>query len=646
MTDILSIIRIHEAEGNFNEAILAIARNYKELALLAPELFKKVHHYLREFRWFISPDTIQTLKGLPDTILQETGISRFFNSIHNISSPPPGKIAFPVVTSIGMIREIVVTKRETTNFLPSRLQILDQTGSAIFRTLKKRLNRTCIWNPNDFAFNILDPYGKDDPRVTGDSMSLPLALALYSFITGVPVPPDLSATGKVARNGRIGKVSSLELKVQTICRERFFIKRILVPAHQKISSLRSNIQILEVKSLDEAISVAFPNEPDLARFSARIEVDDEIRALLKQYKDYLFDTSLENANQLIKLLKSPGVKHYPSKIIPGLFKCYWIKGSCYCHKGESEKSLKWLNKAKSLYEKYPGIIQTEDYFTAQIQYGVILKDIFRYRDAERLHLRLIGEMELCRALNHTIGMNLSTLSQLYLAMGLFEKAEEFQRKAICLINQEETARNYGYLAQIHTRSGNFRKAASAFAQYNHLINSKTPEMKSHYVPYYHWYRSEYLYRRILSSTKVRNRLLEELKEIASSYPNVSWYVPALIHKFLGLSLLISGEQDQGLKELEKACNYFDSQFAPILRVLGASVHAEKALFHISSTTTDRSFLDIKAIIEDLSLQKDIKSHFRSEISSLSKLVRRGIIEKVDVDNALKILKTIVSKIPY
>ncbi|MBW2072975.1 MAG: hypothetical protein JRI89_17235, partial [Deltaproteobacteria bacterium] len=79
-------------------------------------------------------------------------------------------------------------------------------------------------------------------------------------------------------------------------------------------------------------------------------------------------------------------------------------------------------------------------------------------------------------------------------------------------------------------------------------------------------------------------MLQELKEIAASYPEVNGYVPGLIHKFLGLALLALGEEENGLNELEKVIGYFGVQFAHVLRVLNATVRAERALYFLG---TDR-----------------------------------------------------------
>ncbi|RLB15129.1 MAG: hypothetical protein DRG82_12275 [Deltaproteobacteria bacterium] len=458
MIDPFPKIKSLEREGNFNGVIQAVVENYGDLGPVRPELLARIVHYLDHFRAFISPKSIAAIGCLPPADLQYAGLTDIPDAgSGERPAQSIGRIAFPAVTSGGLVREIRVVEEEGANMLSARLQALDHAGAAVYRVLKNYLGRCCCWTPGRFSFHVLDPYGKDDPAVEGSSLLLPLAIALYSLVTRIPVPADLSATAALGRDGKVAPVANIREKLAILNRERFFIKRVLVSAKQEMPGNMSGCRVIRVHSLDDALSITFQRPPDAACFSGDLDIDAEIRSLSDQYNRYLIDTCIENADELIRFLELKKSRTEREKTVPALFTCYWKKGSCHCHKGEVRETNGSLKKAVSLYRKYPGLVRGDDYFDARVSYAVLLKDIFRYGEAENIHKQLIEEMEQSRSLDHIKGKNLSTLSQLYLAMHRFGEAEQYQRRAMKLIRREELCRNYGYLAQIHTRSGALRK---------------------------------------------------------------------------------------------------------------------------------------------------------------------------------------------
>ncbi|MBW1982855.1 MAG: hypothetical protein JRJ12_16755, partial [Deltaproteobacteria bacterium] len=498
MKDVLSMIKLHEREGNFNAAILYAVANYQELALVRPEILRCLRYFLEEHRPLISPEALDAIRSLPTSHLHHSGIRAVLALVAwQTPKPAAGSIVFPVVTSFGMVREIVVREEHRQGLAAPRLQLLDRVGSATFGALGKLLARRCLWRPERFHVDILDPYGREDLQVHGESMGLALALALCSLIAGIPVPLELSASAMVARDGSILPAANMEEKLATLARERFFLKQVLVSDRQDIGDSFAGLQLLKVGSLEQALVCAFPDLQKTACLKADVEIDSELQALERQYDLYLFDTCIENAASLISILQRNRARFPPDRAIPALFTCYWKKGSCHCHRGEVGGSRHALEKAVKLYEKFSGYIRSDDYLDAQISYAVTLKDIFRYQEAEELHFQLMREMDARKTLAHVRGKNLSTLSQLYLAMRRFEEAETYQRLAMGLINREELCRNYGYLAQIHTRAGNFRKAAAALASYRRLLGRAPRQVRSSHTPYYHWIRAEYLYKRLI-----------------------------------------------------------------------------------------------------------------------------------------------------
>jgi len=444
----------------------------------------------------------------------------------------------------------------------------------------------------------------------------------------------------------VGPAGSVREKIDALLSERFFIKRVLVPGREDIGGDRSGIGLLRVRSLDDAVGAVFPRAPDTASFPASLDMAAEIAALHGQYGDHLFDTCMENAGELIQYLENGGSGLPPNQRIPALFTCRWKKGCCHCHRGEARDAELALNAAHAVYRRNPGLIRIDDYFESRISYGVALKDVFRYRAAETLHLDLEREMAKRGCLDHTRAQNLSTMGQLYLAMGRFSDAAQYQRRAIRRIREDERYRNYGYLAQVHTRAGDFQKAARAFLTARRLLDRATPDVRAVNLPFYHWMRAEYLYRRAALLKKGRGPLFRELEELAAAYPEPAGYVSALVHKFAGLGLLLAGDDAGGLRRLDRVVRFFADQAAPVLRLLGASVRAGRALHFLRTDRYEPAAEDISGIIPDLSLQKDIKRFFKKDLQKLSRFLKSKRPQPADIRKAIATLEDIRMKIPY
>ncbi len=633
--------------GNINAFLQAIVKFYPHLAPIKPEILNHIKYHITTFPHIISPATIEAIKSLSPADLQFMHLDSLLDSVLDAKPEPAvGSIPFPAVSSQGVVREMSVSEGSNSSLCPLRLRLLDDTGAALFKVISQQLSRHCIWRPEQFIFHTLDLYGNDDLTVEGTSMSLPLALALCSKIINRPIPPDLSATAVVARDGSMAPVDSIESKLRILRAERPFIKRVVVCDRQKLRDVPPGMEIIKVKSLSDAIARVFPGHMDVSQIGVALNVEAEIASVNKQYDIYLIDTCEENARELIEYLEKPDLQLPSNRLIPALFVSYWRKGCCHCHKGEAAEAEENLKRAMGLYRKHPGLISADEYFELRNQYGVLLKDLFLYKEAERVHLELAREMETSLCLDHTKGANWSSLSQLYLAQRRFKEAEHYQRKALRLINQDERYRNYGYLAQIHARAGDFRKAGRALSMMRQCFEDVTGDERKTKRPFLDWVQVEYLYLRGSKSARSRRQILRRLYHIAAQYQEPHTWVEALINKFLGLALLLEKRRQEGLEALDKAIAFFDAQFAAVLKVLGASVKAHRALYFLKQAEVSLALGDMEGILEDLSAQKDIKRFFRKELNSLSRIIGKGGRANKKNEAAIDTLQAIIVKIPY
>ena len=132
---------------------------------------------------------------------------------------------------------------------------------------------------------------------------------------------------------------------------------------------------------------------------------------------------------------------------------------------------------------------------AIINYSVAIIAALYQGDALELHHEIGAEQDRIGAINHERAKNLSSLSQLYLAMGRMREAETLQKQAIDWIDDAEQPRNYGYLAQIAVHRGRFDAAQSCLDQAEDLLaKANDAERSKQFQPFLDLYRAECLYR--------------------------------------------------------------------------------------------------------------------------------------------------------
>jgi len=473
-------------------------------------------------------------------------------------------------------------------------------------------------------------------------MGLPLALALYSHVTRVPVLKDLSATGDVKRDGTIKPVEGIDEKQKTLGRERHFIHRVMVSHEQQLAAEIPGLHLIRVQTVEAAVAEAFPGKIYPASFPAQIDIQKEKNRIADQYRQYLFNSCVDNTEVLIGYLES---KKGPlsDKEVSALFTCYWRKGCSHCHKGEVVQTFKYLRKSEKLYQKHPGKIEEKDYFNSQINYAVALKDIFRYREAKEIHLKIQDEMERANIVDRLKGKNFSSLSQLYLAQHRHSEAEKFQNKAIGLIRDDDKYRNMSYLAQVYVRKEDFQRAGKKLSDAKRLYD----EAGERDLTYFHWFEAEFFYLKGKSMKRRPKSFFEEIHQLASNvYPEIDDYPVALIHKFSGLAMLEEGDEKEGAERLDRAISYLENHYNPMFLLLSATIRIERALYFLKTDEPGRAISDIKGVKQNLGGYKDIKKYFQKELKVLSHHLRFKYPKENEIKNVIKALESHKKDIPY
>jgi DNA repair protein RadA/Sms len=93
-------------------------------------------------------------------------------------------------------------------------------------------------------------------RVTEPSVDLGLALSIVSNVKDRPMPDGLVVIGELGLSGEVRRVGHLERRLQEAVRHG--LTRALIPAGAR-AGRHSGLDLVEVRTLAEAISAAFPN---------------------------------------------------------------------------------------------------------------------------------------------------------------------------------------------------------------------------------------------------------------------------------------------------------------------------------------------------------------------------------------------------
>lgn len=555
-----------------------------------------------------------------------------------------GEIYFPVATTIGFIRRIKIFKDSHSRLSPSAMALADTVGGTVFDVLEESVGLHFFWDPTRYYFALYDHRNVEDHTIEGKSLGLPLALAMFSYVTRMPVPMDICATARVTRDGSILPVSSLPEKVAALQSEKPQIRYLMVSQEQPLPDDIHGIEFVRVSTVEQAIAYAFKKAPSLSNLTCRMDLDREILRIQRQYKNFFIDTCMRNIQRLMDYLESPHSPVLPDKKVYGLFICYWRYGSCLCQRGKIVKALGCLEKAKEIFNRNRGSFDYDAYLNLQISYAVVLKDFFCYSKAAKIHRQVNSELARIGSKDHFKGKNYSAQSQLCLAQKNYEQAAILQKKAIRLINDNERYRNENYLAQIYVRNNQFRTARYHMDRAGQLLDTATSDEKLKNRPFLDWIRAEYLYRKGVS-LKRPVQVFSELEELAGRYNVVDWYVPALIHKFYALSQLRSKGYLDAREGLEQVTAFFNNKMNPIHRLILLSIRAELALWQIQNREMEMARPTIKGICLIFENQHpNIRKIFDKQYGTLSSCLHNTTGDTAR--GVLDALQSVVSQIPY
>lgn len=665
----------HEA-GNINKVIKLTVQNFKQIDL-KPEWIRKIVKYMDSCPADLSEETVGMLEVFNagehaeyaqhiDKKIEQVKAVAGSQLLSQSGEREPGSALFPAVArEEGSIYKLKLFQNRTNSsalksLSQNEFNWLNNAGLALFSFLEVKTGRCILWDPSGFSYSIYDTFGREDNEIEGDSLGISMLMSLFSLMTDNPVPGDIIATGSVNNRGKISPVSSMEKKLEVVTRERDCIKKVVIAENQELPDTSHPFEFLRVRTVEDVISSVFPDYvfgSDPVKLFADIDLDQEISNLNRQYEDYLIPVCIQNAESLVgyinkKIEGRPTTVQGTDNNQGYLFHCYWKLGASYCHLGDSEKSEHYFKKADEVFKKSKGAIDRKKYLQSLNNYAVLLKDVFLYKKAENQHEIINKKMVKSGVEISEIGKNFSSMSQLYMAQGKFDKAEKFQLEALKKIDSRTNHRNYGYLAQIYTRSGQLKKAKNSLKKAKNQIESSPLSEKEKKFQFYHWIKSEYLYSKVTTLKRKPRDYIEQLNGIVSHYPEIQWYVPGLIYKFCGLGLMLYGRRNyiKGLAILNKSQLFFDNQSNPVLKLLGVTVRLERLLTQLNSPIISLSMnqltCDLEKIKTDLSVEKNIRNFFKKDLAMISTSLKRNSMSDININALSSLLQRINEKIPY
>lgn len=93
-----------------------------------------------------------------------------------------------------------------------------------------------------------------------NDIGLATALCYYAVLTKSLIPENIAVTGGLDSQGRVLPGESLDSKIETVLRELHFIDKVIIPRGSLLSiSIPSNIRIIEVSDIEQAIDSVFKN---------------------------------------------------------------------------------------------------------------------------------------------------------------------------------------------------------------------------------------------------------------------------------------------------------------------------------------------------------------------------------------------------
>lgn len=234
------------------------------------DLVSKINNLINNERYStrITPTTYLNIKRGVESFVDSKNWNDFEDR-YEPQNPTIGKTFILLVkyddSNEGACHFIKIAKKDTAITTENQLlehynKVLDCVGDALIKYKVK--NELLVHNKlNEYAPFIVNFAGEPiSQNVSGASLQLPLAIAVFSFFSGFKIPSDIAMSGALNDDG-ITWVSGINTKISALLEEYDEITRVLLPKSTRgnVAETTKELDIFEVENFDQALRIVFPD---------------------------------------------------------------------------------------------------------------------------------------------------------------------------------------------------------------------------------------------------------------------------------------------------------------------------------------------------------------------------------------------------
>jgi tetratricopeptide (TPR) repeat protein len=385
------------------------------------------------------------------------------------------------------------------------------------------------------------------------------------------VPEGLAFSAALGPGGELEPVVGLERKIAAARRELPACTVVVASAAMNEPGARA------VRDVPELLALAFGGDAARAAALELADVEGLVRLGVELYeKRQSFAAALEVLSQAQDAIAARrAAARDPALFRVEEFVARWRAGSALVHLGDPDQAAPLLESARALADELwrAGELNPQLYTNARGNLAVLLRDLGRYREAERL---LDETLQLQRALHQDkreIARTLGNLGELYTFLGEHARAEAALREALAALRAvytDEVPRELCYLGNLELRRGDPTRALELYADALAANRSVAygREINEAFVRYGQV--------RALNALSRADEARQLAQRALTALPRERSYPRQLIHKQLGLALIACGERSAGRAALREAADLTFARGA-LARGAFATALAELAL---------------------------------------------------------------------
>ncbi len=337
---------------------------------------------------------------------------------------------------------------------------LERAERAVLRLLAGR----GTLRPVGYQLRWRGPPALERAAVEGASAGAAAALALFSFWSGLPVPPDLAVSAALAEDGRLLPVAAEEAKQRAALRERPRLRALLLPG----SGAAGDARVRRVATLEVLLEEVFgPNAAPRGGRGA-LDVTAAVRLGVELYERRgRFAAAHEVLSSALEALEGQRRAGRITTPRSDELLALWRAGSSLVHLGDPAGAAALLGRAAALGEELwaAGEVNPQLYLGVRGNLAVLLRDLRRFDEASAL---LEASLALQRQLRQDAreqARTLGNLGELWTLRGDFPRAEAALREALARLEQaypDEVPRELCYLGNLALRRGDPGEAAELY----------------------------------------------------------------------------------------------------------------------------------------------------------------------------------------